>query len=168
MRRHVVRPLHVVDPGRVLRGEPIERGHEVGLHVGIGILLDGERGRGMAQKDQQRPLAGAGLREEARGMIGDLGEACAGRIQSSVALAISCGRGDFGAGCDNRLERVVATRSFPHADPVCNWRSFRGCNCYPLRIMSFWRWTIISTNRRQAFSNASARALRSACNFAAS
>ena len=64
MRRHVVGPLDVVDPGRVFRRQTVERGDEIGLHVGIGIFLDGERGRGVAQKDQQRALAGADLRDE--------------------------------------------------------------------------------------------------------
>jgi hypothetical protein len=75
-------PFNVVNPGPVFRGEMIERGHQVGLHVGVGVFLDGERGRGVAQKDQQRALARAGLRREACGVAGDVGEAGAKRIQA--------------------------------------------------------------------------------------
>ena len=68
VRRHVVGTLDVVDPGRVFRRQAVERGGQVGLHVGIGVLLDGERGGGVAQKDKQRALARLALRDEIRGL----------------------------------------------------------------------------------------------------
>jgi hypothetical protein len=40
MRRHIIRPFHVMDPGRIFRCEPIERRDQIGLHVGIGVFLD--------------------------------------------------------------------------------------------------------------------------------
>ena len=45
-------PSMSCDPAGVLGRQPVERGNQVGLHVGIGVLLDGERSRGVAQVDQ--------------------------------------------------------------------------------------------------------------------
>ena len=49
MRRHVVRAFGVVHPAGIGRRQPVERGHEIGLHVGIGILLDDQRRRGVPE-----------------------------------------------------------------------------------------------------------------------
>ena len=40
MRRHIVRPFHIMDPLRVFRRQPIECRDQIGLHVGISVFLD--------------------------------------------------------------------------------------------------------------------------------
>ena len=43
MRRHVVRPLDIVNPLGIGGREAIERAHKVGAYIGIGVFLDDER-----------------------------------------------------------------------------------------------------------------------------
>jgi len=55
VRRHVVRPLHGVPvEAIVLRNEPAEEDVQIVDDVRIGILLDGERGRGVLDEDGQQ------------------------------------------------------------------------------------------------------------------
>ena len=61
------------------------------LHVRIGILLDGERGRGVAQIDQQGALARADLRDEICGAAVISVKPAPGVSTRNVAVAISCG-----------------------------------------------------------------------------
>jgi hypothetical protein len=80
VRRHVVRPLHLVNPAGVRRGNALERGHEVGAHIGIGILLNDERSRRVPQIEEQRAVACIDLRQEAGNVARDLEEALAGSL----------------------------------------------------------------------------------------
>ena len=59
MGRHVVRALGAVDVAGVARRQPVEGGEEVGLHVGIGIFLDGQGGRGVPAEHGDEPGADA-------------------------------------------------------------------------------------------------------------
>ena len=47
MGRHVVRPFDVVHPAGIGRCQTAERCDEIGANVGVGILLDDERGGGV-------------------------------------------------------------------------------------------------------------------------
>jgi hypothetical protein len=76
--RHVIGAFNRVHPAGVLRRQPAQRRGEIGAHVGIGVLLDDERRRGVAQVNEQHAVPGAGLGEEARNLAGDLDEALAG------------------------------------------------------------------------------------------
>jgi hypothetical protein len=42
MRRHIVRPLDIMNPVGIGGREAIERAHKVGAYVGIGVFLDDE------------------------------------------------------------------------------------------------------------------------------
>jgi thiamine phosphate synthase YjbQ (UPF0047 family) len=64
--RHVVRPLGVVHVTGAARRETVERRHEVGLHVRIGVLLDRQRRRGVAAERGEEPVADAGPRHADR------------------------------------------------------------------------------------------------------
>ena len=54
MRRHVVRPFGVVHPAGIGRGEAIERGHKIDLHIRIGIFLNNQRRRRVADEQEKR------------------------------------------------------------------------------------------------------------------
>src|SRR5262245_51679358 len=54
MRRHIVRPLDIMNPVSTGGREAIERAHKVGAYVGIGVFLDDERGRRMPHEHEQR------------------------------------------------------------------------------------------------------------------
>jgi hypothetical protein len=71
-----------MNPRHVFRRRTLERGRQIGLHVRIGIFLNGQGRRGVAQKDQQHTVARAGLRDEAAGIGGDIGKPRAWRIDA--------------------------------------------------------------------------------------
>ena len=48
--RHIVRPFNIVHPAGIGGCEPLERGDKIALHIRIGVLLDDERRRRVAQK----------------------------------------------------------------------------------------------------------------------
>ena len=50
VRGHVVGPLDAVVIARAPRRQPLQRLAQVAQHVGIGVLLDGERRRGVAHE----------------------------------------------------------------------------------------------------------------------
>ncbi|CUS04400.2 protein of unknown function [Candidatus Promineifilum breve] len=53
---HVVRPLDgVLVKGRVLRGQAVEGCFHVGPHGGVGVLVEGQRGRGVADEYMGQP-----------------------------------------------------------------------------------------------------------------
>ena len=59
MRRHVVGAFRVVHPAGIRGRKTIQRGHKVGLHVRIGVLLNDQRRRGVAddrRAARRRPL----------------------------------------------------------------------------------------------------------------
>ncbi len=66
VRRHVVRPLGVVDVARAFRRGLLEPVRQVGAHVRVGVLLDEERARGVAAEDGQQSVACALVRQPAR------------------------------------------------------------------------------------------------------
>jgi len=55
----------------------VQRRDEVGLHVAIGIFLDDQRCRGVAEIEQQHAVAGLALLDEVRGLAGEVGKALA-------------------------------------------------------------------------------------------
>ena len=80
--RHVVRAFRAVAvERRVLGHELVQEGFQIALDVRIGVLLDDQRGRGVAQEQGEQPLA-QGLGGEPGGdLAGDLGEAPARRVE---------------------------------------------------------------------------------------
>ena len=78
VRRHVVGPLGAVDEERIALGhESLEEGEEVALHVGVGVLLDEERGGGVAAEDGGEPRGDARLGDDGGDVAGDLVQALA-------------------------------------------------------------------------------------------
>ena len=69
MRRHVVGPFCVVHPAGIGRRETIERSHEVNPHIRIGIFLNHQRCRSMADEKKKRAVARSGALEEARHLV---------------------------------------------------------------------------------------------------
>jgi hypothetical protein len=49
---HVIRAFHIMDPWRIFRRQTIKRSNQIRLHVGIGIFLDREGCRGVAEIDK--------------------------------------------------------------------------------------------------------------------
>ena len=83
MRRHVVRPLHVVNPGRLFRRETIERGDMRSVCTsGSAFSWMVSEAEVWRRKISSVALARAGLRDEACGMTGDVDEAGARRVQA--------------------------------------------------------------------------------------
>ena len=62
VRRHVVGPFRAVDVASILRRDPLEKFLEVGLHVGIGVLLDHQRCRRVPTEDREKAGLDAGGR----------------------------------------------------------------------------------------------------------
>jgi hypothetical protein len=62
------------------RSEAAERRDQIGADVGVGVLLDDERGRGVPQINQKRAVARADLFEKARHFRCDLEKTFAGRF----------------------------------------------------------------------------------------
>src|SRR5258708_39182470 len=89
MRRHVVRPLDIMNPVAIGGRETIERAHKIGAYIGIGVFLDDERGRSMPREDEQRPVLRAGLLDEPHRLARDVGEPPVST--TSVAVAIVSG-----------------------------------------------------------------------------
>src|SRR5262249_5850765 len=62
MRRHVVRPLRIVNPAGSRGCKALERARKIAAHVWIGILLDDQRSRSMPREEEQctvlRPALG--------------------------------------------------------------------------------------------------------------
>ena len=61
-------PFDLVDPSGVGGSQPRERRGEVGAHIGIGILLDDQRRRGVPKKEKQRSLLRRDLVHELRNL----------------------------------------------------------------------------------------------------
>ena len=55
---------------------------QIALHVGIGILLNHQRGRGVAQIQEERTVLRLRFGDEGRDLPGNLGEAFAGRVDA--------------------------------------------------------------------------------------
>jgi hypothetical protein len=68
----IVRPLF-------LMGVMVALGRQIAAHVGIGVLLNGERRRGVTHEDGDNPLVGADRGEPTRNLRGDVDEALAAR-----------------------------------------------------------------------------------------
>src|SRR5262245_28984643 len=77
VRRHVVRPLDIMNPLGIGRREAIERARKVGAYVGISVFLDDERGRSMPHEHEQRAVLRAGLFDELHRLARDVGEGLA-------------------------------------------------------------------------------------------
>ena len=73
VRGHVVGSFGIVDPSGIEWRKPIKRGHQLGLHVGIGILLDDQGGGGVLEIGVQNPVPGFRFRQEARRIAGEAG-----------------------------------------------------------------------------------------------
>src|SRR5882724_12854572 len=129
MSRHVVGPLDYVHPGTVGGREAMQRRDEIGLHVRIGILLDHERCRGVAQIKQQHAVARPALLDKAHSLSRDVGEALAGGFEDKLRTR-------------QQLRRDVADRR--QAAGHGGTRQLFFC-------ISRCRSTIISTSRRQTF-----------------
>ena len=69
---HIVGSFGIVHPAGIGRREAIERGDKIALHVGIGILLDHQRRRSVAQKQKERAVLAARIGDEASGLAGEL------------------------------------------------------------------------------------------------
>jgi hypothetical protein len=80
MRRHVVGALGVVAPSGILGREPAERRQEIVEHRRIGIFLDRQRRRGMADEQRHRALLRAGIADKSRDLGGEIDEAGAGGL----------------------------------------------------------------------------------------
>ena len=75
MRRHVVGAFGVVAPPGALGREPAERRHEIVQHRGIGVFLDRQRRRGVADEQRHRALLRAGFVDEFCDFGSEIGEA---------------------------------------------------------------------------------------------
>ena len=75
MGRHVVGTLDVVPVGMLARRQPIERIGQVAQHIGIGILLNGQRGRGVPDEQRQQAVCGPDSPEPLGDVLGDVAEA---------------------------------------------------------------------------------------------
>lgn len=87
---HVVRPLLAVAIERgLLAHHPAEKVVEVGQHVGIGVLLHGQAGRGVLDEGGQQTVGDGTVAHESGHVAGDVGQAlaaCAHR-QNRASLA---------------------------------------------------------------------------------
>jgi hypothetical protein len=77
VRRHVVRSLGVMAPSGVFGRKSIQRRGQIDEHGRIGIFLDGQRRRGVADEQRHRALARGGVAKEFRNLAGEVGKACA-------------------------------------------------------------------------------------------
>ena len=75
VRRHVVRALDIMHPAGIDGREAIERGAQIGAHVGIGVLLDHQGCGRVAEIEEQHAVPGLRLSDEAHRIAGDLGKA---------------------------------------------------------------------------------------------
>jgi CheY-like chemotaxis protein len=80
MGRHIVGTLHLVHPAGTCRRDAIERRHQVDADIGVGVLLDHQRSRGMAEKEEQHAIARVGVGEKAHSIACDLDKASSGRL----------------------------------------------------------------------------------------
>jgi len=80
VRRHIVGTFGVVAPTGVLGREPAEHRHEIVEHGGIGILLDRQRRRSMADEQRHRPLSRVRVKHKLRDLGGEIDEAGAGGL----------------------------------------------------------------------------------------
>jgi hypothetical protein len=78
MGRHIVRAFHAVHPTRVRRRQALERGDKIGLHVGIGVLLNNQRRRRVLEIDEHGAVACVDLFKKPRDVARDLKETFAG------------------------------------------------------------------------------------------
>ena len=62
----------------------MQRGHQIGLHVRVGIFLDDERRRGVAQIKQQHAVARPALLDKVPDFACDLGKALARRVDDEL------------------------------------------------------------------------------------
>ena len=79
---HVVRSFHVVRPARTDGSKAVKRSDEIGTHIGIGILLNNERSRGVPDVEEQRSLGRARPRHEALRLLRDLDKTPAVRVHA--------------------------------------------------------------------------------------
>ena len=75
MSRHVIRTFRIMGPAGVLRRKSIERGGQIVEHRGIGVFLNRERGRGVANEQRHYPLGRTGLLHEGCDFAGQIDEA---------------------------------------------------------------------------------------------
>jgi hypothetical protein len=88
MGRHVVRALGRVDIASVPRRQTIEGTQQIPADIRIGILLDQERGRGVAAENGQKPVPDAGAGHPSRHRIRDLGEALTPRVDAEPSAGL--------------------------------------------------------------------------------
>ena len=78
VRRHVVGPLGAMNEQRIaIRHEPLEKGDEVALHIGIGVFLDQQRCRRMPAKDVCKACYNARRCNDMRRFLRKFGQALA-------------------------------------------------------------------------------------------
>ncbi len=80
MRRHVVGAFGVVGPSAVLGRKPAERRDQIVEHRRIGIFLDCQRRRGMADEQRHRALSRARLLHKLGDLGGEIDEAASRRL----------------------------------------------------------------------------------------
>lgn len=109
MRRHIIGSLYAVSVVRRPRRQPVKGVEEVPPHIWVGILLDGEGSRRMADKGGQQPFTSAdsakpffhrGRQIGEAGAAGRYGQGCARlrqhvpllacQLQLGTALGLSC------------------------------------------------------------------------------
>ncbi len=75
MRRHVVGAFGVVGPSGILGREPIERRHQIVEHRRIGVFLNRQRRRGVADEQRHRAFLRAGILDKFRDLGGEIDKA---------------------------------------------------------------------------------------------
>ena len=93
VRRHIIGSLGIVAPTRMLRRQPVECGRQIRKHRRIGVFLNRQRRRGMANEQRHHALDRAGVLCKACDLGGEIDKA-ASRCLSGETRRYDRGRAD--------------------------------------------------------------------------
>ena len=103
---HVIGAFGVVAPACIFRRKPVERGGQILEHRRVGIFLDGERCRGVADEKCDHAFDGAGLLHEFRDFGCEVDKAAPRSLDVAVRRRSSWGNRRAGTVRENGLEML--------------------------------------------------------------
>src|SRR5579863_10174211 len=119
MRGHVVTALRgVTEPGRVFRYQALKELGEIAAHIGIGVLLDEERGGRVPDKDGQEPALYALTADPLAYVAGDFVQTLSACRDSQLALRLSHSAALFDRDAFSQIARLIHVASASDGDVI--------------------------------------------------
>src|SRR5215467_467549 len=153
MSRHVVRTFGIVNPSGIGWRQAVECGGEIGAHVRVGVLLDHQRGRGVADEHEHKAVACATTGNEILDFLRNVEKALPASLDDKRR-----GTHQFGSDSGDRgepIHDIIPVAAFSAGQQGFlggAWARRRPGAAQPFLCKSRWIVTVISMKRRSTLS----------------